>query len=227
MEPRAIKGRTRAGRLRLVDAYLSKHLRPSRIADVGYGATPDSLRELLAAFPEAVVIGYESDRNRLIADLDTRLVGGFELPAETTPFDVVRAINVLRGYSIEECNAAHAAWLKWLNNGGVLVEGTTTPDGDVACFFVKSDVHEQLVMSRARGSERGFAPWMLRDWLPKLLRRSVAPGTLEYAFFEDWTREWSQNRGGTEFQDSVEALSAAHDVKWEGDEAYDWLVWNR
>lgn len=177
-------------------------------------------------FEEATVIGFETDEARLLADFDTRLIEGFGLPDDVERFDLVRAMNVLRGYAPSECAEAHAQWLNWLGEGGVLVEGTTTPDGDLACFYEVTCDTEQLVLSRNRSSGRGFAPWMLRDWLPKLLRRSVKPGTQEYAFFDDWTAAWSKVRGDDEFQLSIEALDH-YDVSWEGDETSDWLVWQR
>lgn len=245
---RRTRGRTRPGRLRALDEYLCQRERrllmsgppAAAFIDVGFGVDPSTTLEAAAALrrlrPNLHVAGVELDPDRAAAargaqDERTRFVhGGLDAAGAFAPALVVRAMNVLRAYPEADVPAFHSAWSSLLVEGGLLVEGSTDSEGHVAVAHLcrareagAAPLREALVFWT--DFERGFAPILFRDWLPRDLRRRVVPGEAIHGFLARWTQAWSPFRAAgpaAAFAASVSALRSSGEPL-EGDE---WLGQN-
>jgi hypothetical protein len=227
---RTPNARTRAGRLARLDEDLSLYdaallARPDGcVVDLGYGASTATTRELAAALPTHLrVVGVEAEpRNvpqSLPGDRPHFVVGGFDLPPAARPALVVRAMNVLRGYPPEEVPPARKALGEALVEGGLLVEGSCGPRGEVlvAGFWRRSGAAlslEALLFSTT--FENGFGPMVFRDRLPRDLRPAARDGTVLHGFLLDWCRAYDDVRGlhatgHARFEAAAQRLSALRD----------------
>lgn len=238
----ATRRRTRPGRLARLDAWLVEHERDllssgrGVVVDLGIGGVPHTTVELADALavldrPPAVV-GVDHDPDlveRAAAFARPGLsfaVGGFELPVG--PAVLVRAMNVLRDYGPADVAPAHEAMGAALCEGGLLVEGTSGPRGEVLCAWLVRRragalVREGLLFST--DFSRGFAPLLFRDRLPRDLRGAVKPGTPIHAFLADWTAAVDATGARTareRFVVGARALAARRGDVRAGE---DWLVW--
>lgn len=84
-----------------------------------------------------------------------------------------------------------------LIGGGVAVEGSANPSGDVVSAHllrrVGDSVRREALMFHTSFAE-GFAPVLFRDWLPRDLRRRAKPGEWVFEFFARWTQAWEAVR---------------------------------
>ena len=212
---RAVRARTRAGRLdalnrwlQLHEAWLWVHAEPANVVDVGFGETPVTtleLAETLHGNTNLQIVGVERDAARVAAaQTSSRLhlsfrEGGFDSLGEFVPAVLVRALNVLRAYPEPEAAAAIDLLAAPLVDGGLLIEGTTDTEGHLMCVHVFRKGAAQLrydgLLFFTDGS-RGFAPMMFRDWLPRDLRRRVTSGSLIREFLERWSAEAAQRETG-------------------------------
>jgi hypothetical protein len=169
--------------------------------DVGYGAEPsttiETLHRLRGLTTDLRVIGVEIARERVEAaavdsipgSLEFRL-GGFDLPLERDErAHVIRAMNVLRQYDEHEHAPAVARMARCLADGGMLLEGTSSPTGRLLTANVYrrrgADVaHEGLML--APNLAREWRPLELRSVLPKNLIQHCESGSPLEAFFERW-----------------------------------------
>jgi hypothetical protein len=233
---RPTRGRTRAGRLAALDAWLLATERPlletpgeAPVVDVGFGAEPWTLLEwaegVRSVNRSLVVVGVEREASALRAAAGPCAAagvhvreGGFDLNG-LAPARLVRAMNVLRGYTEAEAATAHVLLGAGLAEGGLLVEGSASEDGSLctAHLLRKADGglrHEALWF--ATDFTRGFAPLQFRDWLPRDLRRSVKPGTAIHGFLQRWTAAWDSIRAGLApaeaFHASLDVLAGAGDA---------------
>lgn len=186
---RFIPHKTRPGRLRQLDLALLALERPllSRrggvVVDVGLGAVPVTTIELyqaLSALESApAIVGVDIDPVVLARAMAYSRPGlcfvqsGFDLPNCARPASLIRVMNVLRGYPPAEIPSIHARLGEALADGGLLVEGTSSPTGDVlvAHLLRKSCgalISEGLLFSTDFSC--GFAPLLFRDRLPRDLR---------------------------------------------------------
>ena len=111
--------------------------------DIGVGDSPVTTLEMAAALrADAAVIGTEVDTGRLAVARSARLPDGcpvefrlgrtdFSLPlsASERP-QLIRAMNVLRDYHARDAAAALKQLHSRLGPGGLLVEGSSSSDGD-------------------------------------------------------------------------------------------------
>jgi hypothetical protein len=200
-------GYTRPGRLALLDAVLLHCERaliertgPEVFVDVGVGEWPwttlETAERLHRANPALRVVGVELDPDRLRhakrlggAQIEFRL-GGFELPLGAhEPARLVRAMNVLREYDEARALLAHQQLTAALVPGGLLVEGTSSRAGGVACahFIRKREGGtEREALALVTDFTQGFSPWLFRDRLPRDLRRRSRGGAVLHAFFASW-----------------------------------------
>lgn len=195
--------RTRAGRLARLDEDLvleaAQDLVPGAVVvDVGFGATPVTTRELAARVPQCVVVGVDADpRNVPPPGPGPRfVVGGFELPAFARPAAVIRLMNVLRGYPPEEADPARATLGAALVEGGLLIEGTCGPTGDVLVagwWRRRGEVLRCEALLFSTDFTRGFAPLLFRDRLPRDLRGLPDPALR--GWFADWCAAYDEVRG--------------------------------
>ncbi|HLT29170.1 MAG TPA: methylase [Myxococcaceae bacterium] len=217
------KGRTAAGRLRLLDTLLRLHPPPSLtrppapglrpvVVDLGFGETPVTSLELLETLramhletPGVIAVEQASHRvaaARASTAEDTRLAfreGGFDLPVHPGE-DVrwVRVMNVLRGYPLEAAREAHQRLGRCLPDEAWVWEGSADPRGHLlTCHLlrVRGGTLERVGLLFGTDFDRGFAPLQFRDWLPRDLRRSVRPGHPLHAFFAHWTAAFEAARG--------------------------------
>lgn len=235
MIDRKTRGRTAPHRLRALDAYLLTTERALLCAppatapfvDVGFGEHPFTTQEtahaLRAVAPSLPIIGLERAPARAAAaqphaDANTRFLhGGFEQLGALGPLRVVRAMNVLRAYSQAEALDAHALMGAHLMEGGLVLEGSADPRGALltAHLLRRRDgaLHREALLFFTDFTH-GFAPILFRDWLPRDLRRHVVPGEPIHAFFQTWTRAWSDVRAAhptprAAFAASLETLAQA------------------
>ncbi|NTX04419.1 MULTISPECIES: methylase [Myxococcus] len=217
------RGRTAPGRLRALDAYLCR-FEPrllSRVdgawaravfVDVGFGEHPWTTLESAEAFrvlqPELTVIGVELEEARALAaqvHAGPRThfrQGGFELPLSADePARLVRAMNLLRQGPAERVSDVHHALGRFLLPSGLLVEGSSDPEGSVLTAHLlrrasadgdAPPMREALLFHT--DFRNGFAPLLFRDWLPRDLRRRVRPGEPMHTFFQAWMEAWRQAR---------------------------------
>jgi len=205
---RRTRGNSRPGRLARLDALLpllAPELLgdPGTVVDLGLGAqawTTLELGDTLAGLnPALTLIGADLDPARVAhaaASAPARLwlCCGFDLPVRAR---LVRAVNLLRQYPLDQISDAHARLGRGLEPGGIALVGTTDKTGGrMGLHRLRSTsaglVREALIL--ATDFSQGFAPLALRDHLPRDLRHRVRPGEPMHAFFQDWTRAWSAVR---------------------------------
>lgn len=212
VDVREIRGRTKAGRLRMLDRFVVARLlggfdtgSTEVVVDVGFGQEGWTTRELFEALGQAAVacevVGVEVEPGRVqaaqaLACEGLRFVeGGFDLKqAVGREARLVRAMNVLRQYGPHEVAEAHRAWGEGVCEGGYLVEGTCDGEGAIGSAHVlqkRQGQLEKVGLMMWTDFSRGFGPWMFRDWLPADLRRSLrrgrqVDGVEMYAVLQRW-----------------------------------------
>ena len=207
------KGRTKDKRLRLLDAFVCETLSDQfqgsqfKAADLGFGETPITSQELLAhlqqQFANCTLLAFDNDQQRIaragaqkpIAGLSYHF-GSFDLLEKRTPeLQLIRVMNVLRGYSLKVNAEAKARLFEFLGPGGLLVEGTSNAEGSLLCAHIWQKPHKQSKQSAPEGTptldvesikipqphyvglllameeSKSFAPLCWRDQLPRDLRR--------------------------------------------------------
>lgn len=191
---RAVRPRTRAGRLASLDAWLcaeAPELLDGRgaIVDFGFGLTPVTTFELAqtvrAVNPALRVVGVEREAHEAVPGLEL-VVGD---TAALAPISVLRAMNVVRGYREDEVDALHAGLGAGVIDGGLVLEGSSDTEGHVTVTWLLRKragalVRESLLFHT--DFSRGFSPWLFRDWLPRDLRRRATPGTPIHTLLTKW-----------------------------------------
>lgn len=217
---RVTRGKTRPGRLRLIDPFVARaHANACGrwggddiridVVDVGIGARPETTVELHRAVraldPAARTYGIDTDAGR-VAALDAvgepgvvAVHGGFELSFET-PIGTVRAANLLRQYPLGQVTEALLAMGRWLGPEGVLVEGSTDKAGSRGVFRLFSGTGDGrllptcLVFAFDVDCDEGFAPRALTPYLPRGMGWHGHPGPVVAPLFEAWNRAFEQAR---------------------------------
>lgn len=249
-QPRHTRGKSRPGRLRLLDRYLEAAEAPlltrcdgswagAVCLDVGLGEQAHTTMEWAARLrrhhPNLRFLGIDNDPTRVhnavthhsTPGLDFAL-GGFA-PTTAQPLRLVRALNLLRAYPTAEVPEAWAAMGAGLLPGGLLVEGGTDKQGVVLVAHLlrrqeRRLSHEGLLF--AVDGSRGFAPAMFRGVLPIRLRARPGPGDSTRAFLDRWTQAWEPTR---ELEDPLARLAASAAVLLEAGEPVedDQALWAR
>lgn len=216
------RGKTAPGRLRQVDTFcllyaaqlLKRPAAPGQrpcFVDLGFGEAPWTTLASAEAFrrlaPDLRVLGLEIDRDRVTAaapfagpDTCFRL-GGFELGLGLDPEGrretarLLRAFNVLRQYEAEAVMPALLAMGRGLEEGGLLVEGSSDPAGRLWSAHVwrregQRLRHDALVFG-LRGAARDRA-MDLPSVLPKDLIHRMGDDHVVARFFEAWRRSWEE-----------------------------------
>jgi hypothetical protein len=203
------RGKTARDRLHRADTWVARESALRLAAaplyvDFGFGAEPsttvETYRRLSAVVPGLRVIGVEIDEERVEAALlsaipgrlDFRL-GGFDLPIDQWErAGVVRAINVLRGCNERQYHDAVDRLGRGLRDGGVLLEGTSSPTGRL----LAANVYRR----RGAGLTRDgllLAPNLAREWQPRefedVLPRDVIGATGAGSWFDDFFDRWDKS----------------------------------
>lgn len=206
----ATRGKTAPGRLRRLDRFLAiEHeafvrRAPADVAfvDLGYGRVPTTTLESAARLrrvnPDLLVVGFEIDAERVRVaqphtDARTRFRrGGFDLPmAKDERVGLLRAMNVLRQYGPEAVAQAHADMRAKLVPGGVIVEGTSTPDGHHMVVNLLTRERPDEVLFCVNPRRVPDSPRDLQAILPKNHIHRMLPGEPVYELMEAWDRAWT------------------------------------
>ncbi|MBK9053168.1 MAG: methylase [Chloroflexi bacterium] len=212
------RGKTVQNRLRRVDTYLllaERYLLGRRdglydralFVDVGYGAEPfttlESAERLRRVNPVLPVLGVEIDAERVAAampyaDHHTHFrLGGFNLPLQPGEHvRLIRAFNVLRQYEEDAVAEAWRLMGQHLLPGGLLIEGTSDPFGQVwVANLVRKQESGELAQEGLLFStnfRQGFAPEQFQPVLPKNFIHRVIPGEPIELFFRQWQQAYRE-----------------------------------
>ena len=160
------RGRTRPGRLRLLDEALLAWLDrvPYPAVELGVGDRPDTVAEWFDRLSgPCVAVDHDPRRVQaaLHAGLDARL-GSFDLGFDA---GLIRAVNVLRELGWERAPVRQMC--AWLCPGGLLVEATTDRFGQiVAARLWGPEVLDRGWLFACDG-QHGFHPRMFRGPVPR------------------------------------------------------------
>lgn len=210
---RLVRGRTRPGRLSVVDDYFEVAERElvraemggAVFVDIGIGDDPATTLEtaarLRAVRPGLVVVGVDVEpgrirRARAVASHVTWRNASFDWRTDTRErAKIVRIMNVLRAYPAAVRERLLEQLVPTLIDGALVVEGSTCATGDVVAARLIRKRHGSLAVEGvffATGFRRGFAPEMFRDRMPRDERRgSNAPFA---GLFDAWTAVWLEVR---------------------------------
>lgn len=213
-EGQPTRGKTADNRLRRVDNFILLYepalltrtdglFAKSLFVDLGYGFDPRTTLESAARFrkvnPHLPILGVEIDKERVesaqpFADENTHFrLGGFNLPLKTgETVRLIRAFNVLRQYEEKDFAPAYERMSEFVLLGGLLIEGTSTPFGNVwAANLARSAesaqwTFEALVFSTNFRS--GFDVEEFQTILPKNYIHHMMEGEAIFDFFAAWKR---------------------------------------
>jgi hypothetical protein len=208
------RGKTAGNRLRRTDVFLALcHAGLIRrlsglYVDLGYGENPgttiETMRRLRRLNPSLRLLGVEIDPERVAAalpfsdcGLDFRL-GGFNLPLATgEQAAFIRAMNVLRQYPEEAHAPAIAQMCSYLEEEGILVEGTSDPSGRLMVFNLfqrRGAGYEQQGLVFSVNFRGAFSPRDFQAVLPKNHIHHVEEGSPMQEFFQRWEQAWQRSR---------------------------------
>jgi len=210
------RGKTASNRLRRVDNFILRYepalltrtdgrFAASLFVDLGYGFDPRTTLESAARFrranPRLPILRVEIDRERVeaaqpYADALTHVrLGGFNLPLQPgESVRLIRAFNVLRQYEEADFAPAYERLAQTVLPGGLMIEGTSTPFGQLWSANVARRMDhgrsawrmEALVFST--NFRLGFEVEEFQTILPKNYIHHVVAGEPIYDFFEAWKR---------------------------------------
>ncbi|MCB9745014.1 MAG: hypothetical protein H6741_08365 [Alphaproteobacteria bacterium] len=215
-ENQPTRGKTAPNRLRRLDAFVALHapellsphgpLADALFVDLGFGRLPLTTLQSLEIWrrhhPGLRGLGVELDPERVAAaqayaqpGLSFRR-GGFALPLRARErVGILRAMNVLRQYPLDEVLAAQAHMVSQLAPGGLLLEGTSDPFGRVMVVNVLrrgADGPELEAVLFATNLRWGSHPELFPPVLPRQLIARNVPGEPVHALFEAWTQAWTR-----------------------------------
>jgi hypothetical protein len=223
------RGTTNPNRLRRVDRHLAavhgallRDAADPLVVDLGYGATPVTAVELharLAAVrPDVAVVGVEIDPVRVEAARAAErpglrfLRGGFEV-AGLRPL-VVRCLNVLRQYPVEDAAAAWDTVLAALQPDGVLLEGTCDEVGRRAAW-VTLRPSGPVSLTLAAHLQTLDRPSDLAERLPKALIHHNVPGQPVHALLRALDEAWDRAAPYATFGPRQRWVAACEGLDWE------------
>jgi hypothetical protein len=223
------RGTTNPNRLRRVDRHLlAVHgglLRSAAaplVVDLGYGETPVTAVELRQRLdgvnPALEVVGVEIDQARVDAAAGAarpglRFVrGGFEL-AGLQPL-VVRCLNVLRQYPLEDALAAWSTMRAGLHPDGVLLEGTCDEVGRRAAWVTLTPAGPQSLTLAAHLASLD-RPSSLAERLPKALIHHNVPGQPVHALLQALDASWDRAAPHAAFGPRQRWVAACEALAWE------------
>ncbi|MDX2075408.1 MAG: class I SAM-dependent methyltransferase [bacterium] len=214
------RGKTALNRLRQVDNFIcltwghQLSVGAPLLVDVGYGEYAWTALEMHTRLqtinPNCRLLGIEIDPIRVKnalphvnpPQIDFRL-GGFNITdiLGDKPATLIRAYNVLRQYDESAVTDALNTMADALCDGGLLIEGTSTPTGRIVAFDVyqkKRDalIHRQLVFGT--NFRHADTPTEFQAILPKRLIHHAYDDDVA-TFFRTWERGFNLARGAGMF----------------------------
>jgi len=212
------RGKTASNRLRRADNFLLLYepslltrtdgrFAASLFVDLGYGFDPRTTLESASRFrrvnPSLPILGVEIDQERVeaarpYADAITHFrLGGFNLPLRAgESVRLIRAFNVFRQYEEEEFAPAYERLAQYVLPGGLMIEGTSTPFGQLWAANLARRMDdgswrmEALVFST--NFRLGFDVEEFQTILPKNHIHHVIKGEPIYDFFKAWKKSASE-----------------------------------
>jgi len=213
-EGQPTRGKTAANRLRRVDHFIQRYdpalltrtdglFAEAMFVDLGYGfdarTTLESATRFRRVNPNLKILGVEIDSQRVNAALpfaDDKTffrLGGFNLPLkEREQVRLIRAFNVLRQYEEKDFAPAYEKLAQYILPGGLMIEGTSTPFGQLWAANGARRLgeaawnFEALVLST--NFRRGFEVEEFQTILTKNYSHCMIPGEPIYDFFAAWKR---------------------------------------
>lgn len=253
------RGKTASNRLRRVDNFILLYepslltrtdglFAESLFVDLGYGFDPRTTLESATRFrkvnPNLKILGVEIDKERVEAaqpytDGKTFFrLGGFNLPLQSRErVRLMRVFNVLRQYEEEDFIPAYERLAEYVLPGGLMIEGTSTPFGQIWAANLARRLGEAswkmeaLVLST--NFRLGFDVEEFQTILPKNYIHRMLPGEAIHDFFDAWRRSAAETSAAKTFglkqwfAASAEALAKKGfkidlHKKWLGK---GWLIW--
>lgn len=236
-EGQPTRGKTAANRLRRVDNFILLYepalltrtdgdFAHALFVDLGYGfdarTTLESATRFRSVNPDLPILGVEIDKERVEAALpyaDEKTffrLGGFNLPLkEGEHVRLIRAFNVLRQYEEKDFANAYERLAHYVLPDGLMIEGTSTPYGQVWVANVARRVESgELALPEAHRDDvsrvegwnmealvfstnfrLGFEITDFQAVLPKNHIHRVVPGEPIYEFFEAWKASAAETAG--------------------------------
>jgi len=213
------RGKTADNRLRRVDNFILLYepslltrtdglFADSLFVDLGYGFDARTTLESASRFRrvnlDLKILGVEIDKERVEAALpfaDDKTffrLGGFNLPLNPAErVRLIRAFNVLRQYEEQDFSPAYEQLAGCILPGGLMVEGTSTPYGNVWAANLARRVEpaqwsfEALVFST--NFHAGFDVEEFQTILPKNYIHRMVKGENIFHFFEAWKRSAAES----------------------------------
>jgi hypothetical protein len=200
------------------------------VVDLGYGRVPLTTVELAHRLwrldPTIPILGVERDPERVKEALESVTEhlefrqGDFQLPLrDGEKVRLIRAMNVLRQYPEEAARPAISQLVGQLEPGGLLVEGTCHPFGQVMVVGLHGrsvdgePIHHGVLF--ATNFRQGFEPGIFPPVLPKYLIHRMVPGEPIYDFFEHWEKAAAMSSHAKTFGTRQHFVATAHQLgKW-------------
>jgi len=251
------RGKTAENRLRRVDNFILLY-EPSVLTrtdglysdsfflDLGYGVDPRTTLESASRFrklnPKLRIIGVEIDKERVEAalpyadEITNFRMGGFNLPLQTgESVRLIQAFNVLRQYEEADFAPAYEHLAEYTLSGGLMIEGTSTPFGNLWCANLVRRLESRSKLLENRPQSVGFQSyWKLEAFvfstnfhsgfdveefqtiLPKNLIHHMVEGEPIYDFFETWKRSAAETSSAKVFGLKNWFVSAAESLEQKG-----------
>jgi len=210
------RGKTALNRLRQIDSFISVtlpeilHGGVPLVVDLGFGAwawTTLEMRQRWLRHNSALrVLGIEIESERVAAALPFAdpprvdfKVGGFNIADLTGQGHVrlIRCYNVLRQYDEAAVEPSLLTMAQALEEGGLLIEGTSTPSGRYVAFDLYRRLSDELYHSGlvfGTNFNEPVDPRTFQTILPKRLIHHMNDVTPE-GFFERWAAAYEMARG--------------------------------
>jgi hypothetical protein len=211
-EGQPTRGKTASNRLRRVDNFILLYepslltrtdslFADSLFVDLGYGFDARTTLESASRFrrlnPDLKILGVEIEKERVEAALpyaDEKTffrLGGFNLPLkEGEHVRLIREFNVLRQYDEQDFAPAYERLAQYLLPGGLMIEGTSTPYGQIwtanLARRLESGKWDMEALVFSTNFRTGFDITDFQAVLPKNIIHHVVPGEQIYDFFEAW-----------------------------------------
>ena len=246
------RGKTASNRLRRVDNFVLLYepslltrtdglFAASMFVDLGYGfdarTTLESATRFRRVNPDLKILGVEIDRERVDAALpfaDDKTffrLGGFNLPLDAGEHvRLIRAFNVLRQYEEKDFAPAYERLAEYVLPGGLLIEGTSTPYGQIwsanLARKMESGKWEMEALVFSTNFRLGFEPEEFQTILPKNLIHRVVPGEPIHDFFDAWKRSAAETSAAQTYGAKHWFIASAERLAeqgWQVDTRRKWL----
>jgi hypothetical protein len=263
-EGQPTRGKTASNRLRRADNFILLYepslltrtdglFAASLFVDLGYGfdarTTLESAARFRRANPNLPILGVEIDKERVeaalpFADSITHFrFGGFNLPMKTGErVRLIRAFNVLRQYEEKDFAPAYERLAEYVLPGGLMIEGTSTPFGQVWAANLmrkeergKKDTWRREALVFSTNFRLGFDVEEFQTILPKNYIHHIVKGEPICDFFEAWKKSAAETSAAKVYGLRQWFIAAAESLARKGFKinlqkkflSKGWLIWEQ